>query len=239
MKKRGGFVVIISLVLVLPVLVQASIVETFDSGLGAWTATGPWSATTIGSNTVAEYTGTSSNGSQMLSRSLGATYSDSWKVSLDYDWRWGGFSNGGGNGALRFAVDVVNDEGDGYRLLMRQDGDVYIHQVNDNVVESNCLREIYLPDYCQCGWQSAGLSAPRWKTIGFNWDNGVLSVLEGTETKLSFANAAYDTFTTLRIVGVVTSDCGPLFDNVTAVPEPISLLLLAGSGLMMLRRRMV
>ena len=96
---------------------------------------------------------------------------------MDYDWKWGG-AYGGGYGAFHMYgyLDVLDDNGSGYRLLIRQ-GD------GNNANDTNAVIQLYRRDnwvvtdllgssagYNEAGWASRGLSGPNLKRVTYAYD---------------------------------------------------------------------
>jgi hypothetical protein len=92
--------------------------DNFDDGvLDGWTTTGTWTGVTYGTTKVAA--NLDQNAGATLTRTLSAPLTDNWELSLDYDWRYGGWPDGG-NKNLVIQCDILNAAGNGYRLDIRQ-----------------------------------------------------------------------------------------------------------------------
>jgi hypothetical protein len=200
-----------------------SIKEDFEGEVAPVDITGNWSVLELSGNHFLEYQGASSNGTQMVVCSLEQLFNDRLDVTFDYDWRWGGDSSSGiGNFNYCIGVDILNDDNNGYRLLVRQGGSdsFSIYKVNGGVAESSYLSYAYGSGYSECGWAGLGLSGPRWKAVRFSWNKSTLRAFNGTGQVVFAADYSYSSFTKLRLVAVSTADCGPEIDNITAGPAP-------------------
>ncbi len=213
----------------------ASKADDFESGLDTtewtgWHLTGNWATVTYGNNTVLENQDTYTNNTTPATTYLPTTFATQWSSEFEYDWRWGGSpSQGYGAYYLTISQDLLDDSGNGYRILVHQgaqnnannvDQTIEIFQVDNGVVALTPLAQG--AGYDQCGFKSVGLSTPRLKTIKIDYDQiaGTISVYgdadEDGELEL-FAQAIgalpYDRITHVTMNTQNGATCAPVLDN--------------------------
>lgn len=210
--------------------------DDFQAGLDTtawtgWDVTGNWAPVTYSSNTVLENQDVTSAYASPVTTYLPTNFASQWSSEFDYDWRWGGSpSVGYGAYSLIITQDLLDDAGNGYRIVVRQgDGNnsnyvnkvIQIFQIDDGVVASTPLAEG--AGYDQCGFKSVGLSTPRLKRIKVDYDQvaGKISVYgdaDGDGQLELFTQAQgtlpYDRITHITMNTNTTATCGPVLDHV-------------------------
>tara|TARA_Y100001933_G_scaffold265260_1_gene338622 strand:+ start:9391 stop:12930 length:3540 start_codon:yes stop_codon:yes gene_type:complete len=209
--------------------------DDFESGIDTtdwtgWDITGNWQAVTYGSNTVLENQDLNSANASPVTTYLPSTFATQWSSEFDYDWRWGGNTAGGyGFYSLTVSQDLLDDSGNGYRILVHQ-GDsnnsnntnktIQIFQVDSGVVASTPLAEG--AGYDQPGFKSMGLNTPQLKHIKIDYDQiaGTISVYgdadaDGQLELFAQAQGAlpYDRITHVTMNTNTTATCAPVLDN--------------------------
>lgn len=141
-----------------------------------WTTTDLWKTRLYGGNKIvlAENSGAASG--RMLARTF-SPVSDSWIVTFNYDWQWGGnLSSGSGTYNCVIQADVVDASNNGYRVCVHQGTGSADPSPNDNK-----LIEVFKVTagvatlvvggqgrgYNQAGWSTRGLTAPDLKKVKF------------------------------------------------------------------------
>lgn len=196
-----------------------------------WDITGNWQAVTYGSNTVLENQDLNSANASPVTTYLPSTFATQWSSEFDYDWRWGGSTSAGyGFYNLTVSQDLLDDHGNGYRIVVHQ-GDsnnsnntpktIQIFQVDQGVVASTALAQG--AGYNQSGFNSVRLNTPRLKHIKIDYDQiaGTISVYgdaNGDGELELFAQAQgalpYDRITHITMNTNTINTCGPVLDNV-------------------------
>lgn len=214
----------------------ASRKDDFESGLDTtaftgWDITGNWTIVSYGGNTVLENQDTASSYASPMTTYLPSTFATQWSCEFDYDWRWGGSaSQGYGFHSLTISQDLLNDQSNGYRIVVHQ-GDsnsgsntnkvIQIYQVDSGVVAGTPLAEG--AGYNQCGFKSVGQSTPRYKPIKIAYDQiagtlGVYGDADGDGVLELFAQVqggmTYDRINRITLNTTTTATCAPVIDNV-------------------------